>query len=84
MKVFHCKLRSFGNLLTIKRLFEKFMGNPELLSFDATLKTDNIKPEDKEFSFARTVADYIAGMTDRYAIAEHKKIFNSNHFKAIE
>ncbi len=26
---------------------------------------------------ARTVADYIAGMTDRYAIAEHERIFNA-------
>jgi dGTPase len=24
---------------------------------------------------ARAVADYIAGMTDRYAIAEHSKLF---------
>nr|NIU88645.1 hypothetical protein [Nitrosopumilaceae archaeon]NIV66788.1 hypothetical protein [Nitrosopumilaceae archaeon] len=23
------------------------------------------------------VADYIAGMTDRYAIAEHERIFNA-------
>ena len=26
---------------------------------------------------ARIVADYIAGMTDRYAIAEHERIFNA-------
>ena len=26
---------------------------------------------------ARAVADYIAGMTDRYAIAEHERMFNA-------
>ena len=26
---------------------------------------------------ARVIADYISGMTDRYAIAEHKRIFNA-------
>ena len=25
---------------------------------------------------ARTVADYIAGMTDRYAILEHQRLFD--------
>ena len=27
---------------------------------------------------ARVVSDYIAGMTDRYAIREHKKLFDIN------
>jgi dGTPase len=25
---------------------------------------------------ARTVADYVAGMTDRYAILEHRRLFD--------
>jgi dGTPase len=28
---------------------------------------------------ARTVADYVAGMTDRYAIAEHQRLFDPLH-----
>jgi dGTPase len=28
-----------------------------------------------ELDHARSVADYIAGMTDRYAIREHRRIF---------
>jgi dGTPase len=28
---------------------------------------------------ARKIADYIAGMTDRYAIREHKRIFSLDH-----
>jgi dGTPase len=27
---------------------------------------------------ARAVADYIAGMTDRFAIAEHERIFSAS------
>ncbi|MDG2287057.1 MAG: hypothetical protein P8N43_16250 [Alphaproteobacteria bacterium] len=27
---------------------------------------------------ARVVADYIAGMTDRYAVLEHKRLFDMN------
>jgi dGTPase len=27
---------------------------------------------------ARAVADYIAGMTDRYAILEHRRLFDPN------
>ncbi len=27
---------------------------------------------------ARAIADYIAGMTDRFAIAEHDRIFNAS------
>ena len=26
---------------------------------------------------ARVISDYISGMTDRYAIAEHRRIFNA-------
>lgn len=59
----------------IQELFDRFMSNPELLSSDVNLKEDGIKSMDKETGFARTVADYIAGMTDRYAIAEHNKTF---------
>jgi len=31
-------------------------------------------PPDDKTSCARVVADYIAGMTDRYAIREHKRL----------
>ena len=35
-----------------------------------------IRPDDEAWS-ARVVADYIAGMTDRYALEEHRKLFDS-------
>lgn len=51
----------------IEELFTAFMDNPALLpdEFQLAAKQDR----------ARAVADYIAGMTDRYAIREHKRLF---------
>ncbi len=49
-------------------LFQAFMDDPRLLP-------PQFNPED-EGSRARSVADYIAGMTDRYAIREHRRIFS--------
>jgi dGTPase len=51
----------------IAELFAAFMSDPRLLppQFQQTAEQDR----------ARSVADYIAGMTDRYAIREHRRIF---------
>ena len=48
-------------------LFQAFLEDPRLLppQFNPPAETDR----------ARAVADYIAGMTDRYAIREHRRIF---------
>jgi dGTPase len=48
-------------------LFYAFMEDPRLLP-----PQFNTAPEPER---ARSVADYIAGMTDRYAIREHRRIF---------
>ena len=48
-------------------LFAAFMDDPRLLP-------PQFAPHD-EAQRARSVADYIAGMTDRYAIREHRRIF---------
>ena len=54
----------------VRELFEAFMTDPVLLPFDYQVASgDKMKQ-------ARTIADYIAGMTDRYAIREHKRIFS--------
>ena len=54
----------------VRDLFEVFMGDARLLptQFQASAT-------ESEMSRARVVADYIAGMTDRYAIREHRRIF---------
>jgi dGTPase len=52
----------------IKELFDAFMQEPRLLPPDYQVPTDVQKQ-------ARKVADYIAGMTDRYAMREHRRLF---------
>jgi dGTPase len=52
----------------ITALFEAFMENPRLLPPDYQGKA----LQDQ----ARTIADYIAGMTDRYAMKEYRRLFS--------
>ena len=51
----------------ISELFNAFMGDRRLLPPQFLEATES--------GHARSVADYIAGMTDRYAIREHRRIF---------
>ena len=53
----------------IKMLFQAFMDNHKLLPDTYKFRID--KGEDK----SRVVCDYIAGMTDRFALDEYKKLF---------
>jgi dGTPase len=53
----------------IKELFEVYCEKPEQLPEETQKKI----PRD---GVMRTVCDYIAGMTDRYALDEYKKLFN--------
>jgi dGTPase len=57
-------------------LFEGFMDDPKLLPPEQ--QRTAIVYEDKmaEVGRALAVSDYIAGMTDRYAIMEHRRIFD--------
>ena len=50
-------------------LFEAYLGKPEQLP-DTT--RNRMKQEDPH----RVVCDYIAGMTDRYAVEEYRKLFD--------
>ncbi|QNA98550.1 deoxyguanosinetriphosphate triphosphohydrolase [Massilia sp. Se16.2.3] len=57
----------------VRELFDAFMTDPVLLPPDyQAAGGDTLKQ-------ARKIADYIAGMTDRYAIREHKRIFSLDH-----
>lgn len=51
----------------VRELFAAFYENPGLLPNEFQLYAETDK--------ARAVADYIAGMTDRFAIREHRKLF---------
>ena len=57
----------------VRELFEAFMQDPVLLPNDYQVEGDPLGQ-------ARKIADYIAGMTDRYAIREHRRIFSLDHF----
>lgn len=59
----------------IRELFEAFMREPRLLPPDyQTGLRDGADSEQVRIQ-ARKVADYIAGMTDRYAMREHRRLF---------
>ncbi|CAN5250540.1 deoxyguanosinetriphosphate triphosphohydrolase [soil metagenome] len=57
----------------ISELFDAFMQEPALLPPDYQEKPGS--EGDAAQSQARLVADYIAGMTDRYAMREHRRLF---------
>ena len=61
---------------TISALFEAFINDPRLLPDEAQEKVRQLEEEQGDAGRARAVADYIAGMTDRYAIAEYDRTFN--------
>ena len=59
---------------TLRELFDSYMDDPSRLppehqSLVARAESDGGKP-----ARARVVADYVAGMTDRFAFLEHSKI----------
>ncbi len=58
----------------VSDLFGLFMEDPRLLPPQYHEKLAG--PADDRHARARVVADYIAGMTDRYAIREHRRLFD--------
>lgn len=56
----------------VRELFDLFLTDPTILPTEYRRECDGAKTE----KTARIVCDYIAGMTDTYAIAEHKKLFS--------
>ena len=56
----------------LQNLFMKYISDPSYLPADWKQKTD--LASDKTH-LARLVAHYISSMTDRYALAQHSKVF---------
>ena len=56
----------------VRDLFEAYLGDPALLP--TNWREDSFTDDDSRF--ARQVCDFIAGMTDRYALAQHKRLFD--------
>ena len=51
----------------VRELFDAFLNEPGLLPTDHRLRAERDRP--------RAIADYVAGMTDRYAMKEHRRLF---------
>ena len=61
----------------VKDLYEAFMTEYALLpqEWQARVKAAGGDDPKRIVERARVIADYIAGMTDRYAIKEHERLF---------
>ncbi|HEU0225432.1 MAG TPA: deoxyguanosinetriphosphate triphosphohydrolase [Steroidobacteraceae bacterium] len=70
----HMQSTRLGAGLVLKELFDGFMGETGLLPAehrDAALAMEQVNGRAGR---ARAIADYIAGMTDRYAFQEHARV----------
>jgi dGTPase len=67
----HYKVRRMRNKATavVRDLFDIFLGDPGLMPVEWNDAAAEAASEELR---ARTVADYIAGMTDRFALEEHR------------
>ena len=60
----------------VNELFTAFMERPSVLPNNWQVRVKEAGGWDNEPIRARIVCDYIAGMTDRYAIREHERLFD--------
>ena len=60
----------------IRELFEAFIADPRLLPASDFATLEQVEAAEGLSGRARCVADYIAGMTDRYALDEHERLFD--------
>jgi dGTPase len=62
--------------LVVTRLFETFVNDTNLMPPEHQESVVHLEATLGASGRARAVADYIAGMTDRYAILEHQRLFD--------
>jgi dGTPase len=58
---------------TLTDLYRAYVEQPMMLPTEV-----RAKEKDEEQGLRRVICDYIAGMTDRYALAEHARLFDPN------
>lgn len=63
---------------TLKTLFEAYMKDPSRLPSEHQLLADRAEAVGGQSARARVVADYVAGMTDRFAYQESLRILPAN------
>jgi len=57
----------------VRDLFERYMGDPGALPGSWRVAAER----EGEPGCAGVVADFVAGMTDRYALGEHRRLFDA-------
>ena len=67
----------------ITRLFDIFFDDPRILPPEAQAHCRSLYEKEGENGNIRGIADYIAGMTDRFAIVEYERIFNPRQLSMI-
>lgn len=60
----------------LKDLFDVLINDTDLLPAEHRSAAEQAAREQGIAGRARVVADYVAGMTDRYALLEHRRLFN--------
>lgn len=60
----------------VSTLFNTFVDDPQLLAPEYQQKVSLLEQENGIAGRARVVADYVAGMTDRFAISEYERLFD--------
>jgi dGTPase len=60
----------------VGQLFDAFLNDPALMPDEHQDSGGRLERAQGAAGRARAVADYIAGMTDRYAILEHRRLFD--------
>jgi dGTPase len=60
----------------IESLFDAFINDPQLLPPEAFTSVQKLREAKGDAGQARGIADYIAGMTDRFAISEYQRIYD--------
>jgi dGTPase len=59
----------------VRELFEAMFGDVDLMPTEHQEAARRLEAADGQPGRARAVADYIAGMTDRFAILEHRRLY---------
>ncbi len=62
----------------VGELFDALFSDPRLLPPEHQANAERLRAEGGDAGSARAVADYIAGMTDRYAILEYQRLFKAD------
>jgi dGTPase len=60
----------------VRALFDAMFEDVDLMPTEHQEAARRMESEDGHPGRARAVADYIAGMTDRFAILEHRRLFD--------